>query len=304
MPLRAKKPELENNRFRCLMYGTPGAGKSHFCCSFPKVYYIDTEELIKYKKYVDMLNENGSVVVRLNELDEIIEEVSSLLNEKHDYSTLVIDSISNVYTQACDSEAERLAKASRGSDPEGTEFGRNTSKPKRKIMRLGNLLSRLDMNVIVTCHAKAKYVNGKEVGNDCDVYDKLKYLLGSSMEVNVIAKKRKGRMDDKSRYSELPSWEMFDLSYEYIESRFGRDMFVSDSKPQKLITEEQLKALKVLIIVNRISDETVNKVVARAKATNIHDLPSDKAQLWIDSLSKKSNIANEDIEIDSKKEAA
>ena len=293
MPLKAKKPTVENNRFRCLIYGTPGAGKSHFCCNFPKTYYIDTEELVKYKKYVDMLNDNDSVVAQMNELDEIINEVSLLLSEDHDYSTLVIDSISNVFNQACDAEAVRLAAQSRGADPEGTEFGRNKIKPQRKIMRLGNLLSRLDMNVIVTCHAKVKYVKGKEVGIDCDIFDKLKYLLGSSMEVSIIAKKRKGRMDDKSRYDELPPWEIFDLSYESIRDRFGEEMFIKKSIKEELITEEQIKELQLLFRSLSINDETINKGIAKAKATTLSDLSKGNAKKWIDYLKQKQEKQNE-----------
>lgn len=298
MALRAIKPQLENNRFRCLMYGDPGAGKSHFCCSLPKVYYIDTEELVKYKKYVNMLNDNGSVVVQLNELDEIIKEVSALLNENHDYSTVIIDSISNVYTQACDSEAERLAKQSRGMDSEGTEFGKNTTKPKRQIMRLGNLLSRLDMNVIVTCHAKVDYSGGKESGVKEDVYDKLKYILGSSMHVMCQGNKRRARMV-KSRYDELPQNELFDLSYAYFSDKFGKEVFIKDAKPCELITDNQLKELKELFIKLRISDETINKVIAKAKATTLKDLAKDKAQIWIDALVKKHNEQFDDVEMDS-----
>lgn len=291
MVLRAKKPELKSNRLRCLIYGEANAGKSHFCCSFPKTYYIDTEGLTEYKKYVKMLNKNESPVVELSEIDEIIKEVTQLLTSKHDYSTLVIDSLTNIYIQACDAEAERLAKKSSSKDAEGTEFQAHLNKPKRKIMRLANLLSRLDMNVLVTCHAKLKYEHGKEVGQQEDMYDKLKYILGSSVNIFVIAGKRKGRFT-KSRYEELPEGEMFDISYEYFEEKFGRDNFLKNATPSELITLEQLVELKKLFFTFKIVEESINRGIAICKATRLEDIPKDKAQLWIDSLYKKSEQNN------------
>lgn len=288
MTLRAKKPEIQNNRLRCLIYGEANSGKSHFCCTFPKTYYIDTEGLVQYKKYVKMLNKNESPLVELSEMDEIIKEVTQLLTSNHDYSTLVIDSLTNIYIQACDSEAERLAKKGNSKNAEGTEFQAHLNKPKRKIMRLANLLSRLDMNILVTCHAKVKYEDGKQVGYQEDMYDKLKYILGSSVNIFSVGGKRKGRFV-KSRYEELPEGEVFDISYEYFEEKFGRENFLKDCSPQELITDDQLSQLQFLFTQLHIDEEVISKGVAKANATNLKDISKEKASAWIDHLVKKVN---------------
>lgn len=162
MALRAKPPVLEPNRFRALIYGNTGVGKTHFVASMPNVYYIDTEGMSKYKKFVDMLKENKSFLIQLFDLQEIINEVKELISVKHDYKTLVIDSISIPCAHLANLEVDRLVKKTPSS--EGTEFGANLAKVKRLIFQLGILLSRLDMNVIVTAHEKTKYEKSIEIG--------------------------------------------------------------------------------------------------------------------------------------------
>src|SRR6185312_13084296 len=129
MVLRAKKPELQPNRFRGLIYGDKGVGKTHFVLSMPSVYYIDTEGASKYKRFVEMLNQNNSDVVEIFDLQEIINEVKELLTIKHNYKTLVIDSISVPCAHLANLEVDRLTKKAPGT--EGTEFGANLAKVKR-----------------------------------------------------------------------------------------------------------------------------------------------------------------------------
>src|SRR5205814_1089199 len=100
-----------------------------------------------------------------------------------------------------------LAKA---SGKEGTEFGANKAKSKRLTFHLGMLLSRLDMNVIVTTHEKTKYLKGEEVGKDSDVNDKMGYSLGTILQLRIQANQRKAFIE-KSRYKELKNRDMIDF---------------------------------------------------------------------------------------------
>ncbi len=175
MALRAKKPVFKQARFKALVYSEPGVGKTHFCCSFPDSYYIDTENLEDYEHFVEMLEKNNSEHVRLNELTDIIKEVKELLSTKHNYKTLIIDSLSFPNGALAALEAERLHN--KAPSTEGTEFGANVAKGKRLTFQLGILLSRLDMNVIVTAHQKPKYVKMEQVGDTFDVNDKMLFAL-------------------------------------------------------------------------------------------------------------------------------
>src|ERR1017187_1048630 len=110
MALRAKKPEVKEPRLKALLYADKGTGKTHFCCSLPETYYIDTEGLEDYPHLVRMLRDNGGDLVYLTEMSEIIKEVQELLSTKHSFKTLVIDSISFPYAWLAQSETERLVK--------------------------------------------------------------------------------------------------------------------------------------------------------------------------------------------------
>lgn len=286
MALRAKKPEFEANRFRALVYGDKGSGKTHFCCSLPNVYYIDTEGVLKYNHFVKMLRDNNSDSVSLYELSDIIKEVKELMTIKHDYKTLVIDSITFPYALLAQMEVERLLK--KNSNTEGTEYGANLAKSKRLTFHLGMLLTRLDMNVIVTAHEKSKYENNLEVGKICDVNEKMAYSLGTVMHLRANGKNRMAFFE-KSRYSELPDKEIIEFNdgYFVLKDRFGEDVFQRESQVESFATVEQITELNKLISVLNVSDETIQKWIVRAKASSLEEMNEIQIDACIKFLKKR-----------------
>lgn len=284
MALRAKKPIVKEARLKALLYADKGAGKTHFCCSIPDVYYIDTEGLEHYPHLVKKLEANGGDIVYLTELSEIISETQNLLSTKHKYKTLVLDSISFPYGWLSQSEAERLGKKSKG-ESEGTEFGANLAKAKRLTFQLGILLSRLDMNVIVVAHEKAKFADGKDAGKTFDITDKLAYSLGAVFNLRLQGKHRK-LFIEKSRYAELVTGDMldFDDGYAVIKDLFGEGIFVRDVKPEVFATKEQIGELKRLIDLCKISEEAVAKLLTNGNATTMEEMSEAFAQKAIDRL--------------------
>lgn len=286
MALRAKAPIIKNPRLKVLIYSDKGAGKTHFCCSIPETYYIDTENLEDYPKFTTMLLNNGGQLVKLNELTDIITEVKELLSTKHHYKTLIIDSLSFPSGWLSQLEVERLNK----KDPtkEGTEFGANVAKSKRFVFQLGILLSRLDMNVIVTAHEKAKFVKDKEVGTSYDISDKMGYSLGSVWNLKLFGDNRK-MMIEKSRYDELPNNTLIDFEngYEILKSKFGENIFVREAISEILCTPDQIKELKSLICVLNVSEEIVQKWLIKANSSELSEMSSDNAGKCIEMLRKK-----------------
>lgn len=283
--LRAKTPEVKESRFKALLFANCGAGKTHFCCSLPYTYYIDTEKLEDYKKFVEMIKANKGHLVYLTELNEIINEVTALLATKHSYKTLIIDSLSFPFAWLCQTEAERLAAK---SNNEGTEYAANTSKAKRLIFKLGILLSRLDMNVVVISHEKTEFADGKDIGKIFDINDKMAYSLGTVLNLKLLGDKRK-LFVRKSRYSELPNNALidFDDGYQEIKNRLGENIFTRESKNEELITPDQIKQLNRLIEVLKIPEETVNKALAAVQASEIQDMSRENAEKYINHLKSK-----------------
>lgn len=291
MALRARKPVIKEARFQAVVYANRGVGKTHFCCSFPNSYYIDTEGLEKHPHFVEMLINNGSDIARINELSEIINEVKMLLSTKHDYRTLIIDSITFPFHLLANMEAERLAKKSKDGG-EGTEFGANLAKAKRQTFELGMLLSRLDLNVIVTAHEKVKYEKNVEIGKISDVNEKLEYSLGSVINLRRNGDKIKAWVD-KSRYKSLPTNKLldFDNGYETLCNTLGHELFEKEAIPETLATPDQLAELKRLIDLLNVPEDWLNKKIASCRASSIDQLSEkdmqDLINLMIDRVTKR-----------------
>jgi len=291
--LRAKKPIIKEARFKSVIYANRGVGKTHFCCSFPNTYYIDSEGLESHPHFVKMLVENESDLVRLNEFSDIIAEVKTLLSTKHDYRTLVIDSLSFPFHLLANMEADRLAKKGRG-DTEGTEFGANLAKAKRQTFELGMLLSRLDMNVICTAHEKSKYLKNEEIGKSADINEKMEYSLGSVIHLMRMGDKIKARFE-KSRYEALPTggYIDFDNGFEVLCEKLGRNIFVKESEPVTLATPEQIEKAKHLIVTLNVPEDWLNKRLASCYAQSFETMTEKDMQslidLMLDRLNNKGN---------------
>lgn len=287
MALRAKEPIEQPNRFRALVYGGEGAGKSHFSLSIPQVYYIDTENVMKYPHFRKMLKDNKGKVAEIVDLEEIINEVKELLNTKHDYKTLVIDSVTFPYTNLGNLEVERLIKGK--VDKEGTEFGANMAKPKRLAFHLAMLLTRLDMNVIVIAHEKIKYSKGEEVGKMADISEKMGYSLGAILRIQKQGQTRKLYVE-KSRYDEFGQNEVFDIGntktagYDFLKGIFGEENFLRESVVEILATPEQINELNRLIQILNYPEEKVQKWLSASKSNSLDEMKTEHIQKCIDLL--------------------
>lgn len=289
MALRARRPKVTDiPRFKAFVYAAQGTGKTHFCCSFPDTYYIDSEGLEDYPQFVDMLHKNNSELIYLTELTEIIKEVKDLLSTKHTYKTLVIDSLSFPYGWMTQMEADRLQKKS--PNTEGTEFGANKAKAVRLAYQLGILLTMLDMNVIVTSHERVKYSDGEEVGKTFDVTDKLAYSLGAVLHMRLQGKQRKFFVE-KSRYTQFKANDLIDFEdgYQYIKSAFGEEIFVRESKPVDLATNDQIGNFNRLSNILGITDEQIQVKLRTQKAESLESVHKEVMEKWIETLTSKIN---------------
>src|ERR1700689_363911 len=147
MALRAIKPEAVPQRMKALFYGPAGVGKSTASIQFPKPYWIDTEGSADKPQYVKLIKEQEGVVFQTQDFDELMTEVKSLLTVKHEYKTLIIDSLTILYNDLVNKAEIKV----------GNEFGKHYNEANKRVKHLLNLLLRLDMNVIITSHAKNEY---------------------------------------------------------------------------------------------------------------------------------------------------
>lgn len=277
MALKAKKPAMIEQRLKCLFYGSAGVGKTMAAIQFPKPYIIDTEGSTNKPQYVKQIDKVDGAVLMTVDFDEMVAEVKELLTTKHDYKTLIIDSLTLLYNDLLE-KAERKV---------GTEFGRHYGHANKSMKQLLNLLFRLDMNVIITSHSKNEYgANLAVLGQTFDCYKKLDYLFDLVFEIQKRGKDRVGVIK-KSRIEGFPDTETFTFSYDEIAKRYGREVLEREAIAQELATTEQTKELMRLIDLIKVPEETWGKWLDKANSDTWGEMPKDSIQKCIDFLQSK-----------------
>lgn len=283
MALRGKKAEAVEKRLKCLFYGVAGSGKTTAAISFPAPYVIDTERGSENSQYLELIKKNGGALFQTSDFNELITEVKALLTEKHEYKTLVIDPLTTIYNDLLEHAAAKPTKD--GSDP--TAFGRHYNDANKQIKRLLSLLLRLDMNVIITSHAKNEYGNNMSVlGVTYDCYKKLDYLFDLVIEIKKIGLKRIG-CARKTRIATFEEGNDFEFSYETIAQKYGKDILEKAAVNEKLAEPGQIKEFQRLVKLLKISDDQVDKALAKANCASVYDMSYERIEEAILNLQHK-----------------
>lgn len=277
MALRFKKPEIKQQRLKAMFFGEMGTGKSTVSCQFPNTAYIDTEDTASKKKYARAISENNGQVLATGDFDEILSQVKELMSTKHDFKTLVIDSLTVPYDNL-QSDCERVV---------GNEFGRHVTAANKKMKLLVNLLLRIDMNVIVTCQAKKEYgSNMSVIGQTYSCYNRLGYMFDLVFECQVRGDKFVA-VTKKSRIDEFPMNETFSFNYDEVIKRYGAESIEKDVTPQELASKKQVDEVLRLIDLFKIPEETYIKWTEKHNAESFDELSSEVIDKIIDHLKSK-----------------
>jgi hypothetical protein len=270
MALRAKKPEAVTKRLKLFMFGPAGVGKTTAAIQFPNSYIIDCEK--GTENYDKLITGSGSAVFQTNDINEVIAEVKSLLTEKHDYRTLVIDPITTIYNDLIEKCELKV----------GSDFGRHYGEANKVMKRLANLIMALDMNVVVTAHAKTEYGdNLKKLGYTFDGWRQLDYWFDLVVELGKKGKKRFAKVV-KTRVETFPDEDIFEWSYDVIRQRSDIAMLEKEAEQVTLATNDQVKEIKELLSIVRLPEGTAEKWLAKAGVDTFEDMPADVLAKCID----------------------
>lgn len=282
--LRGKKPEKVEKRLKALFYGTAGVGKTTAAIQFPRPYLVDTEKGAENDQYVKLLEKSGGAIFQTTDFDDLMNEIKALLTEKHEYKTLVIDPLTTLYNDLLDKAAKsRITK----NDPDGTAFGGHYGIANKKMKHLLNLLLRLDMNVIITAHAKNEYGSDMAIlGQTYDCYKKLDYLFDLVFEIQKKGKQRIGIVK-KTRIETFPDGEQFPFGYDEIANKYGRSILERDAVAQTLATQKQVDEIKRLIDLFKVPQEMVDKWLDKAQAESFEEMKSEDIQKCVNFLNDK-----------------
>lgn len=152
-----------------VLYGEPGIGKTTFAVSAPKPFVIDFENGAK-----------NFAVARAHpeSLDDLHEILDYLLNEEHDYGTVVIDSAdwleSAIHKKICTDTGADTISSKRN---EATAFGNGHIKAanefKYVLMRLEELRNKRNLAIVITGHSHIIKIDEPDGG----AYDKYSIKL-------------------------------------------------------------------------------------------------------------------------------
>ena len=214
MALRGSKPSVVECRFKAFFYGASGVGKTYSAVQFPRPYIIDSEGSTNKPQYVRLIEKQNGWAFRTIDFDETLAAVRDLLTQKHEYKTLIIDSLTPIYNDLLEKCEKKV----------GTEFGKHYGEANKRMKQLINLLFRIDMNVIITAHSKNEYGQNLSVlGQTYDCYKKLDYVFDLVIDVQMRGEQRIG-MIKKSRFENFITKDTFNFSYEEIANRYGREI--------------------------------------------------------------------------------
>ena len=265
MPLKGTKPKNIQKRLKAFWYGSAKVGKTIAAIQFPNPYLIDTEKGAENNRYTSLLEEHDGAIFQCNDIEDIIKEIYTLLSERHSYKTLIIDPITPVYDNLLEECAKKV----------GTEFGRHYGEANKRMKHLLTLLLRLDMNIIVTAHAKNLY--GKDLavlGQTFDGYKKLDYLFDLIIEVQRRGKERYGIVKG-TRLEGFVEDESFVFNYDNISKKYNKELMEKEAKPEDLASPEQIKDLTRLINILKIEEEVINKWLSKAEASSFEEMSND-----------------------------
>jgi hypothetical protein len=199
------------------------------------------------------------------DIHEVVQEVKSLLTEKHDFRTLVIDPITPLYNDLLEKCESRV----------GADFGRHYGAANKEMKRLANLIMALDMNVVITAHAKTEYgQNFSKLGYTFDGWRQLDYWFDLVVELGRKGKKRHAKVV-KTRMESFPDEDVFEWSYDAIRQRYDATMLEKEAQAVAMATPQQVHEVKDLLSVVRLPEGMVEKWFAKAGVEEWEDMPGD-----------------------------
>jgi len=141
---------------RVLLYGQEGVGKSTWAAGAPAPYFIDCEGGVGD---LDVVSSG-----RLNSWEEIRQVWSDLMNEPHDFKSVVIDTVDwmehLIHAEVCSkSKVDSIEKAAGGY---GKGYVEAASTLQRFLSRLEELMAKRQMNIVILGHCSPVKVNNPE----------------------------------------------------------------------------------------------------------------------------------------------
>jgi hypothetical protein len=290
MGLRAEKPEIKKDkRLKLFLYGPAGVGKTTAAIQFPNAYIIDMERGTDH--YGESISQGSSVVYQTVNPDDVKEEIKSLLTEKHDHRTLIIDPITSLYNALQDKWSRIFEKHAKSQEQaEIQDFGmRYWGRVKSEYKSIQRMLMNLDMNVIITSHQKDIYGTGMtKVGVGPDSMKGDTYFFDFVFALDVVNGKRVARtIKERAEIGKNKFPEMFEWSYPNFLKFYGEDILTRPAVAVEMATPEQVAEITSLLTIVKLDDTTVNAWFTKHDVDAWDQFTKAQIQKYIDAIHKK-----------------
>jgi GTPase SAR1 family protein len=288
MALKGKKPEAKEKRLKLFLYGPAGVGKTTAALQFPNSYVIDMEKGTDY--YSESMNKSGSAVLQTVSAEDIKNEIRALLTEKHEYRTLIIDPITQLYNSLQDKWTRIFEKHSKSDASEIQDFGmRYWGRVKAEYKSIQRMLLSLDMNVIITSHQKDVYGAGmQKVGVGPDSMKGDSYVFDMVFRLDNINGKRIAFTEkERAEIGKNKFPESFEWSYANFTKFYGQDIIERVAAPVVMATKEQVAEVSHLLDVVKVDDTVISDWFTKADVETWDEMQGDKIQKCIDFIKKK-----------------
>lgn len=290
MALKAKKPEVKEKRLKLFLFGPPGSRKTTSALQFPKAVLIDMER--GSEEYAKTINKAGSIVLQTSNPDDVYAEVKSLLTEKHEYRTLIIDPIT-VYYQGLQDKWSRIFETYAKTEKEKQlqDFGmRYWGRVKSEYKSFVRMLFQLDMNVIITAHQKDIYgPNMQKIGIGADSMKGDNYVFDYIFRL-VVSGDKSIALTEKQRSEPLEPQKFppeFEWSYQNFLKFYGAEIIERAAAPIQMASKEQVAEITKLVDLVKIDEETITKWMTKADVDSWAEMTSDSIQKCIDFVKNK-----------------
>ncbi len=290
--LKAKDPAVVTpGKIKMMTFSKSGIGKTWLSMDFPRPFYIDCEGGARLAHYQEKLKKAGGGYFGQEDgaLDfpSVIEQVTALATEKHNYHTVAFGSITKLYQTAIAIEAERLG--------DKDAFGASKKPAIAYMRRLVNWIQRLDMNVLFEAHEAVEWGKNptsgqrEEIGQLPDVWDKLIYELDLTLRLEKRGNSRVAVVR-KSRLLGFPEGDTFPLEYAEFGKRYGKDFIESDVSSIVLANPDQVAEINKLLNLVKVEEKDLEKILSKANADSWAELTTEQATATIAWLKKKGTV--------------
>lgn len=289
MGLKGVKPEQKEKRLKLFLYGPAGVGKTTAAIQFPNAYIIDMERGTDY--YGESITNSGSAVFQTTNPDEVRTEIKSLLTEKHEYRTLIIDPVTSLYNALQDKWSRIFEKHAKSQEQaEIQDFGmRYWGRVKSEYKAIQRMLMNLDMNVIITSHQKDIYGVGMQkigVGPDSMKGDSYFFDLVFSLD-NINGKRVAQTIKERAEIGKNKFPDKFEWSYPNFLKFYGEEVITRKAVAMELATADQVAEIERLLGVVKIEDSAIQNWFDKAEVDTWDQMTSLNIQKCIDFVKRK-----------------